>query len=238
MMQTFPFSGQRHRDDPGSLILAPPLNTIHCFPPQVPGQQGQTEQSSLCSWRLMEWRRQRVPWRSTNSSNHFCKATVGVLALSPSAGITAAAMFWKGNRMPKQYTTVGQPESRASPFCLFVLIFVSEPSSLPPSLPPPTCVSVCYSANLPALSSPFLCNSQHKRRDFLGMSAGSLFLLTPSVVHLFIQKNKITASWPAGPGRPACVRENLFFNWMVHYDEIASHSFHQQILSVSWYSGL
>lgn len=58
-----------------------------------------------------------------------------------------------------------------------------------------------------------------------GCQLAACFCSLLSVVHLFIEKNKITASWPAGPGRPACVRFVLFFSngWFTMMKSFLAH---------------
>lgn len=130
--------------------------------------------------------------------------------------LLAADMRWK--KMPTQDTArkTKQLQSGASAFCLLLLISRSETPPPPPPRPPSSSV-LCCSARRPARSSLPLCNSKHKRRGFLGMSAGSLFLLSRECCapfHREEQNNSLTASW----AWQACLCEICFgFFFFLHW---------------------
>lgn len=129
--------------------------------------------------------------------------------------------------MPKRSTTVAQGktkqlQSRASPLCLLLLIFLSE-TPIPPSV---LRASVCVTQPLVLLPPRrFYVTLNTNAGTSWGCQLAACFCSLLSVVHLFIEKNKITASWPAGPGRPACVRFVLFFSngWFTMMKSFLAH---------------
>lgn len=126
--------------------------------------------------------------------------------------LLAALMFWKGIVCQRSYTTVKNKQiaasqskllySRVSQFCQLLLIFFFYLNFYPP-----------LSSSLCALLSQSSCSVF---TTFMKLSAQTQGLpgdvswqplpAPPADMYLFIEKNKITALWPAGPGMPACAR--------------------------------
>lgn len=113
---------------------------------------------------------------TARQQNHFCKATASVFTLSARQDFGCANLMIKASSeyfivwtLLAAYMLCRFSLERRPSACPY-LFFRSEN---PAPTPLPTQPIILLSPRR------FLCNSKHKRRDFLGMSAGSLFRLTP-----------------------------------------------------------